>query len=422
MELFSANATDGCSAQDLGESTVSQGMTTLDTAEQLPIHQTPTTETWAYQPMYKENIRGKVLVWQIGFNGTHLVIHHGHANGKLIPDKVRVDTNQSGRTLQEQALLEARSRINDKIVKDGYAPAGLTKSTAPNAMLAQKWKPDMITHWPVAVQDKVDGVRMIVSRQDNSIVFRSRNNRTYRQFAHLIPEIERLLAVLPYGCYLDGEGYNPLLPFEVITSIARTTKTLHPLITEYHYYVFDIHYYDDTYPDSLPPYEERYRVLEQAFTQLAPQLTCVFLLSYALAYSDIEILDLHSQAIEGGSEGIIIRRLANDSTVPSVIQMSQYKSGRSRHILKYKEFEDEEALIVGVEAPRGREEQAALLQVQDSKGAMSTIRTRGTLEMRGEWLLNPSLVVGRYVTVRHQGLTDYGVWKFPVGVAIRDYE
>ena len=46
----------------------------------------------------------------------------------------------------------------------------------------------------------------------------------------------------------------------------------------------------------------------------------------------------------------------------------------------------------------------------------------GALESLKTYLATPTLVVGKLLTVRYQGLTNGSVPRFPIGVSVRDYE
>ena len=95
-----------------------------------------------------------------------------------------------------------------------------------------------------------------------------------------------------------------------------------------------------------------------------------------------------------------------------------YKPGKCNHILKYKHFIDEEAIIIGVTEAEG----TTLLSVQDRRGNVFPIRMKCNLERKRSWIQNPQLIVGKEATIRYQELSIYGIPKFPLGLAIRDYE
>jgi DNA ligase-1 len=46
----------------------------------------------------------------------------------------------------------------------------------------------------------------------------------------------------------------------------------------------------------------------------------------------------------------------------------------------------------------------------------------GSTERLKEYFENPKLWRGKILTVQYQALTSYGIPRFPVGKAIRDYE
>ena len=79
----------------------------------------------------KDNAHGGTLIWQIGFceDQSELIIAHGTLiTSKGVPGSIQIKThpiktNNSGRTLQQQALLEGRRKYIDKW-KDAYKPAG----------------------------------------------------------------------------------------------------------------------------------------------------------------------------------------------------------------------------------------------------------------------------------------------------------
>ena len=91
---------------------------------------------WALSPLYKKNQReDRILYWRVHFvrEDAHLYMTHGMVDGAMQVDKVAIKLNKSGRTLQEQALLEARKRYIDTQRK-GYTtdPSGKVVVFLPN--------------------------------------------------------------------------------------------------------------------------------------------------------------------------------------------------------------------------------------------------------------------------------------------------
>ena len=55
-------------------------------------------------------------------------------------------------------------------------------------------------------------------------------------------------------------------------------------------------------------------------------------------------------------------------------------------------------------------------------GETFACKMEGALDTLKTYLATPSLVVGKMLTVRYQGLTNGSVPRFPIGVSVRDYE
>ena len=119
---------------------------------------------------------------------------------------------------------------------------------------------------------------------------------------------------------------------------------------------------------------------------------------------------MHAQYVAEGYEGIMLRN-----------KEGVYSNARSAHLQKYKEFTDMEVEIVGFKEGEGLEEGCIvwLCKLNDKQFAC---RPRGTREERMELFQNGGKYIGKQLTVRYQEKTDDGLLRFPVGIAIRDYE
>ena len=115
--------------------------------------------------------------------------------------------------------------------------------------------------------------------------------------------------------------------------------------------------------------------------------------------------------VRDGHEGIMIREAS-----------SVYEIGkRSNYLLKYKAFQTEEYTIVDVKEGSGREKGTAIWVCKVGDQHFS-VRPEGTLEVRRKFLEEKDKYIGKPLTVRFQNLTALGIPRFPVGVAVRDYE
>jgi DNA ligase-1 len=119
----------------------------------------------------------------------------------------------------------------------------------------------------------------------------------------------------------------------------------------------------------------------------------------------------HDDYAEQGYEGIMIRDFKG-----------LYKlAERSNHLLKFKAFQTEEYKIVGAEEGKGRDAGTVIWICSSDAGEFS-VRPKGTVEDRTKWLRNKNKYIGKPLTVQFQNLTNGGIPRFPVGLAIRDYE
>jgi len=80
---------------------------------------------------------------------------------------------------------------------------------------------------------------------------------------------------------------------------------------------------------------------------------------------------------------------------------------------------------VGAEEGKGKDKGTVIwicsITSGDDSGTFS-VRPKGTFEERTDWFKNYKSYVGKNLTVQFQNLTNGGIPRFPVGIAIRDYE
>jgi hypothetical protein len=115
---------------------------------------------------------------------------------------------------------------------------------------------------------------------------------------------------------------------------------------------------------------------------------------------------------EEGFEGLMIRNLESPYELDK----------RSKHLQKVKTFIDEEFPIVGYYEATGNDRGTPIWECEAPNGRRFRARPMGTLAERRELWANRDAMIGRPLTVRFFEYTDDGVPRFPVGVAIRDYE
>jgi len=383
----------------------------------LRIDETPETPKWALEPMYVHDVDGNIRLWQVGFDGESLIIRHGQTKtGNFVIAKHKVDINNSGRDLVSQAVLEARSRYHDKYMGDFYRPADHLPSEDIKPELANDYTPKKIKSWPVACMAKLDGMRMRVKVGDNGqMVKTSRENRDLGHITHLDEQFIEVFKFLPTGCFIEGELYNIKYSRNQLMSILTTRKKgVHPLLKTVNYFIFDIY---------LPnvPYQDRYEVLRKAFDEyykngwMKREEGYVAMISSNLVWSDSEIEEFRIYYVSQGYEGLILHKVG-------VGLETFYRQNRSSNMLKYKEFQDAEGLIVDVYEGKGTEEGLVMFKLKNDEDVVFGVRPRGGFDNREYWFKHPEEVLGRKYTYRYIGKTDYNVPNHAVGVGFRDLD
>jgi DNA ligase-1 len=202
-------------------------------------------------------------------------------------------------------------------------------------MLAHKFDEKRVD-WsqPVYIQPKLDGVRCLFTKNGAY----SRAGNKFMNVAHIE------LALIPFfkqypDVVLDGELYNHELKdnFEKIISLVRKQKPTADNRLEakqlVQFHVYD--YFDGVMYDS---YKTRmHQLVNSAIYDIQIKYVPAYLVdSYNYAR------EIHTDFLAKGYEGSIIRL------------DGLYKHGRSYDLMKFKDFSDDEATIIGYEAGKGK--------------------------------------------------------------------
>lgn len=443
---FSDIAPSQVDIDDTDNTKVTIDTNTLFNGQLIRVDETPKERSWKLIPLFSESVLGDTRVWQIGYdhNNNQLITVHGilittkgETGQNLQTNYHPIVENQSGRSIDQQALLEARRRYLNKY-KEGYLPSGEELPPDLNGakpMLAKKYRhPSLdiiqpnqlekkiesnetrIKNFPVSVMRKIDGIRALVRLYGNKITMRSKLNNLYPHLNHIKIEMNMFLKYLPPNCELDGELYSLNMNFQELTSAVKTIKTQHHRHNEIEYWIFDI-----IDPQRMV-WEDRYTMLVNAYTKYLedgnPSASFRILQAYT-ANTPEDIDKYHNQFVGEGYEGIIIRRYG---CVEKDRKLAEYRPNRTNSLIKYKFFQDEEVIIIGYESCVGTEEGAIKFIVKDVRGNEFPVRPRGNINDRKEWFKSGDKFINKQLTIRFQELSTKGVPRFPVGIAIRDYE
>jgi len=372
--------------------------------------------------LYKKTSSGSLRMWRadlvsVDGQGFELTFSDGQVGGKVKTTKPKfIDAGKAGRTPLEQAELEFNSKVNKKI-DEGY------KNTEQEAlddvfirpMLALDFKKrGHSMQFPAVVQRKFDGVRCIAYLDNNGeVVLESRRGKPFPHLNHLREAIKP--HILDNEIF-DGELYSDTLDFQrVVGLVRRETVTQDDIdeMEEVSYRIYDMFSKDDSITGM--PFAGRYKRVTDRVMAIGNPLAVVA--SYTVENAD-DVREYHDKFVGQGFEGVMVRNP----------RMPYQMDKRSAGLMKFKDFKDDEYRIVGYTEATGNDAGTVIwtciAENPDKKGFGTTfnVRPKGTREERTEAFNNADSQIGKMLTVRYFELTNDGVPRFPVGIAIRDYE
>ncbi|KXJ58418.1 MAG: hypothetical protein AXW14_16670 [Alteromonas sp. Nap_26] len=368
------------------------------------------------QLLYKAHSNGKIGTWRV------LVEDEGHcaimtvAAAKVIGGKeVITETEYAagkniGRANEtsylEQAVSEARSKVAKKI-DNGYTETKPEEGTvATNGlglikpMLAQPIEKVKQWDYPVMVQPKLDGHRMLATVVDGKAILYSRQGKLL-DVEHIREKLQTLFDRGFWdGKTLDGEVYAHGETLQTISSLVKKPK---PESTKLVYHIYDM-VSDMTYPD---------RHLEVTTLVETLDELCVVVVDSVEVDNKEELDSLHAEAIGHGYEGTIVRQ----SDFP-------YGVGkRCKSLMKKKDFQDAEFEIVGLTKGKPNRRQGTevgIYRCKTDKGVEFSVTAPGDADEKHEHALSGEEHIGKYLTVQFFNLTADGCPFHPVALRIRE--
>ncbi|WP_345332854.1 DNA ligase [Ferrimonas pelagia] len=187
---------------------------------------------------------------------------------------------------------------------------------------------------------------------------------------------------------LDGELWLGRGQFEALMAVVRDRIPDEAAWRSVRFMLFDL-------PSQPLPFEQRYRLLAERVEQWG--LPHLELVRHEPVASDLS-LDLRLAAIsEAGGEGLMLRH-----------RQSLYRPGRGAGLLKYKAYEDSEAVVIAQLPGKGKYEgMMGSLLVEDPQGRRFKIGSGFSDAQR-----RTPPAVGSVVTYRFNGRTGSGLPRF----------
>ena len=406
--------------------------------EEIAYSDTPSQDRWSLHPIRKESQTGGTLIWQIGFDPdkNHLIRRKGFEltptgePGTINDDTVVITENQSGRSIQEQALLQAKKMFLDK-TREGYSAGGISSEHLLPAQLACQYRPPNVVgkkksnereiklsdfKYTVFVQPKLDGLRCRSTKSGTNIEMITRTNCEINWHDHIRAELNIFFLYLPEGSGLDGELMGSGV-FEDTSSKIRQKHKKHEDNEDIKYYIFDL-----IIPETK--LEDRVMILSDAYQKYSRenknQHFFVLRHSYARTHEDID--ELLRQSLERKYEGLILRFPAGQNPTKRELERSWYKGGRNTNLLTYKLFQDEEGIVLDIVEAKDKFKGQAVLVLRDPRRNTFNCVAHGDEPLRREIYDNREKHMGKKYTYKYFELTKYGIPRFPVGLRFRDYE
>lgn len=367
--------------------------------------------------LYKRDSKGKIRQWrgwvEQGQGNRYLMyVETGLLDGNKTTNRPKMYfQGKQGRDAKGQAIFELDSKVSKKR-DEGYfdtiKEAQDTLVVLP--MLALDFnKRSHDVSYPAIGQRKFDGVRCMASvNPDGSVSLKSRKGKEFPHMNHLRQQIASLKGV-PDGAFLDGELYSDTLTFQEVVGLVRR-ETLKPgdedKLKQISYRLYDMLDPDDR----TAGFQKRYDGVKKILGSNPPK-NLILTENFELNDKD-DVKKYHDQFVKEGYEGIMIRNKDGEYGI----------NKRSKHLQKFKEFYDQEFEIVGFEEGTGNDAGTVIWICITANGDIFKARPKGTREERSEYFDNGDDYIGATLTVRYFELTDDGIPRFPVGVAIRNYE
>lgn len=372
------------------------------------------------ETLYALTKTGKVKVWSVEVKKVDkdtAIVEMTSQNGIDAKAVVRQDKITEGKNIGRanettpatQALLEAQSRINEKL-QQGYTDK-IPKANTTHNLNALGFLQPMLAHpidkvkdikFPCHIQPKLDGHRALVTKNSNGdLVMFSRKGIKIDTMSHILKEIKGLKE----GEYLDGELYIHDKKLQDIASLIKKYRPGESEKVEYNVY------------DMITPGEfgDRYARLIKVLGTNTVKAKSVKLVATGYMYSMDAALTFADACIEEGFEGAILRTGG-----------AEYEPGvRSRNLIKIKKFDDSEHLIIDVQPGatvdiQGTTYTPAVFLCQTPGGKTFEVMSHGTYPEKCKILKAKNKYKNKYITIKHSGYTKDGIPWHPVSLRLRE--
>ena len=360
--------------------------------------------------LYKKTTTGAQQEWSVWTEGNVICTRWGQTDGKMQEGRDVITTGKNlGRsnetTPEGQAEFEAKALWEKKKKKRGYHEDANAAMEGKDNDLIEGGIFPMLAHrfdkhghkikWPAFSQPKLDGHRCIAVVRNGKASLWTRTRKPIPCLPHITQFLE---GTIDGNAVFDGELYNHELKdhFEELTSHVRQQKE-----PKEGHEIVQLHVYD--FPHDAG-FKDRNETLQDFFDSINRKISPVKQVDTVAVGDEVDLMHTFESFLERGYEGAMVRNAEGG-----------YTNARSYDLMKVKEFDDGEFVVVGVEEGRGKLAGHAIFVLQTEGGTNFNAKMAGELKELKRFLANPELAIGRFVTVQYQGLTGAKkVPRFPV--------
>lgn len=354
--------------------------------------------------LYSRDAKKGIVQWTIRSDNDVVITQHGALGGKQVTHRAKAEPTNVGRANQRlgpaQAEFEAQAAWTKKR-KEGYSEtieaAESTEILIPMKAkrLDDKAKSKIV--WPqIHAQLKLNGLRCTAFRNHDGVILKS-----YGQEVWNIPHIEAAVQLFANeGDILDGEIYVHGVPLQTLNSWVKNEARPERLALQYH--VYDLPRAKEY---SNAPWSERLETLTQRWAEYVSLENVIQHVQTIENVDETRIKQLELDAIANGYEGLILRYVDGEYGWDT----------RSKHVLKWKNFQDRNFEIVDV-LPReynvnGVTETIADVFVlrNDVTGGTFKAVPLGSVAVRKQYLADRETLIGKTGIVRFLELSVDGV-------------
>lgn len=372
-----------------------------------------------FPTLYKLNVRGKLMKWKIWTEDNVVHTKNGLVDGKQTL-RERIMKKVSGKTAEEKADAFAEKKWTDQKEKKDYteekpdpdAEVDLFKTF--RVMCAQNAKA-VKPKFPCYISKKHDGFRISFryNKETEKVTAHTRSGKIIpaklkilrKQAKELILFLIKFLDV--ENVILDGELIVDDLTFQEIQKIVMLKKGKHEREDEVRLKLFDIVW------DLKAKNKKRYKKMVEAYGEFKSRIPNIDLVECHLVENMKEVKKFHKAYVrDEDGEGTILRD-----------PEAAYQCRKCRAVLKLKDTEDEEAVIIGGEEAEGTHAGTVIWYVKGRETKKKYMaKPMGKHEDRQKYWENLDDYIGKVVVVKYEGLTDDGKPRFPRVKGFRDKE